>query len=309
MSKYSSRDLVVTIVNNAVNKTITDLHISTVITKTLSGLPNIAELQIYNLNRNSREDLYNNVYNYTENIGITKITISLDGNVLFQGDLINVNSLYRKLEAEWVTSLYCGDGYNAFRETVTKRYDAGISRKDIVLDLVSTLESTGVATRGLISDIKGCTDKSILKSIIVNGEIVKNIKDLLSNCLGGTSNSEDVYIDDGKINIQNKNEAIDNIVITNKDLLDPPTLTEQGINCKLLLNAQLKIGGKFEVQSKSNNIAFGNLSTYRVQKVRISGTGTYKVQELKYIVDNFSDEVATVEVIGLNLLRVQNANQ
>lgn len=304
MSKYSTRDLLVSISNAAINKEVTNLHISADISKTLSGTPNTAEVMIWNFNQNTREDLYNNVYNFNENIGNTEVTISLDGKRLFTGTLINVNSVYDTTAGEWVTTLYCGDGFNAFRKaTPSKRYEKGMTRKEIVEDLMGELESTGVAAKGILSGLNACTDKSLLKSIVVKGEILDNIKRVLSECLGGNASDTDVYVEDGKANVLGKATVIrSNKVIINKDLLEPPTLTEQGINCRVLLNSSLKIGAEFQVEAKSFNVSFGNLTKNRVQKQRISGTGTYKVLELKHTVDNFSDDVATTEIIGLNLL-------
>ena len=301
MSKFSSRDLTVVIKNESINKLIENLHIKASISKTLAGVPNTAELQIWNLNQNSREDLYNNVYNLETDEANTTIEVTLDDKVLFQGDLINTNNVQSQSESEWVTNLYCGDGLNAYRKKINKKYSKGTTRKEIVDDLIGELESTGAIVKGFVSELKGCTDKSLLKAIVVNGEIMKNIKDVLSNCLGGTANDEDVYIDDGKINIVKKSTVINNKIIINKGLLELPTLTEQGVNCKTLIDPSLKIGAEFEVDAKSNNIAYGNLTQYRVQKARISGTGTYKIQEIRHNIDNFTDEVASSEIVGLNI--------
>ena len=308
MSKFSSRNLVVTIKNKAINKVITNLHISASILKTLSGAPNTSEITIWNLNQDSREDLYNNVYDFTDNIGITNVEITEDEKLLFQGELINVNSIQKQVDGEWVTNLYCGDGYNAYRKNINKKYEKGMTRKEIVNDLINELDLAGVAVKGLVDDIAGCTDKSLLKAIVIDGEIMKNIKNLISTCLGGGDDNADAYIDEGKVNIIAKNKVINNKIIINKGLLELPTLTEQGINCKLLLDASLKIGAEFEVETKSSNVAFGNLTKYKVQKERFSGTGSYKVLEIKHNVDNFSDEVASTEIIGLNLIRVTNGN-
>ena len=55
MNLFSSRNLSVSIKNKAVDKVIKDLHIRVVATKTLASNPNQAEIEIYNLNQNSRE--------------------------------------------------------------------------------------------------------------------------------------------------------------------------------------------------------------------------------------------------------------
>ena len=302
MSKYSSRNLIVSIKNNTINKPIENLHIRATITKTLASNPNQAVIQIYNLNQNSREDLYNNVYDFTEDVGITKIEVTLDDKLLFKGDLINVNSLYSNQDTEWTTTLYCGDGFNAFRAKTNKKFDKGTTRNEMVDDLATELESVGVAAKGALEGLTGCTDKSVLKSIVVDGKIVDNIKKLLNDCFKDV----DVYVDEEKLNILvNKAVIKNNRIIINKGLTEPPTLSEQGINCKVLINSSLKIGAEFQVESRSNNAGFGNLTVNKPRKSQISGDGIYRVQEIKHIVDNFSPEVALTEIIGLNSGRIE----
>jgi len=297
MSEYSSRNLTVSIKNKTIDRVIEDLHIRIVATKTLAATPNEAEIEIYQLNQNSREDLYNNIYNFTEDIGITKIEVMLDDRLLFKGDLINVNSTYSNQDTEWKTIMYCGDGFNAFRQKTNKKFDKGTSRSTMIDELIGELAETGVAVKGALEGLTACTDKSVLKSILINGEVVSNIKRLLSDCFKDV----DVYIDEEKLNIlANKTTIKNNRIIINSGLVEPPTLSEQGINCKVLIDSSLKIGAEFQVQSRTRNISFGNLTTYKPRKSQISGDGIYRVQELKHIVDNFSTEVAQTEIIGLN---------
>lgn len=301
MSLYSSRDLTVSIKNKTVNRIIENLNIRVVATKTLASNPNQAEIEIYNLNQNSREDLYNNVYNYTNDVGITKIEVSLEDKIIFKGDLINVNSIYSNEAVEWKTTLYCGDGFNAFRQKTNKKFDKGSSRKEIVDELIDELADAGVAVKGAIEGFTACTDKSILKAILVNGQVVDNIKKLLKDCFKDV----DVYVDEEKLNILvNKSTIKNNRIIINDGLIEPPTLSEQGINCKVLINPSLKIGAEFQVQTRSRNISFGNLTIHKPRKSQISGDGIYRVQEIKHIVDNFSTEVAQTEIIGLNSGRI-----
>jgi len=167
MSKYSTRDLKISIKNNAIDRVIENLSIRVVTTKTLSSVPNQAVIEIFQLYQHSREELYNNVYDFDENIGVTKIEVTLDEKVLFQGDLINVNSIYSKQDTEWKTILNCGDGYNAYRSTTSKKYDKGTDRESIVDDLIGELESTGVVVKGAVEGLTNCTKKSLLKAILV----------------------------------------------------------------------------------------------------------------------------------------------
>lgn len=301
MAKYSTRDLVVSIKNNSINKTIVDLNIRVTASKTLSSNPNQATIEIYNLNQNSREDLFNNVYDLDNNVGNTDVEVSLNNKLIFQGQLINVNSIYDTPNAEWKTILYCGDGYNAFRQTVNKKYPKGSTREEITADLIKELESAGVAVQGAIEGLTSCTNKSLLKAITVNGEIMKNIKKLYSDCFSDV----DVYIDEGKVNtLANKTVITGNKVVINDGLIEPPTLSEQGINCKILLNQDIKIGAEIQVNARSVNVGFGNLTVNRPQKDRISGDGIYRVSEVKHTVDNYSQEVAMTEIIGYNAGRI-----
>ena len=195
MSKYSTRDLKISIKNNAIDRVIENLSIRVVTTKTLSSVPNQAVIEIFQLYQHSREELYNNVYDFDENIGVTKIEVTLDEKVLFQGDLINVNSIYSKQDTEWKTILNCGDGYNAYRSTTSKKYDKGTDRESIVDDLIGELESTGVVVKGAVEGLTNCTKKSLLKAILVNGEVINNIKGLMKDCFKDV----DVYMQDNSL--------------------------------------------------------------------------------------------------------------
>jgi len=303
MAKFSTRNLSVSIVNQSINRVIQNLNIRVEASKTLSANPNQANIDIYNLNQNSREELFNNVYDLDNNVGNTRIVVSLEDKVLFQGDLINVNSIFSQGSSEWKTTLFCGDGFNAGRAKVNKKYDKGTSRKTIAEDLVNELAEAGVAVQGAIEGLTSCTDKSLLKAIVVNGSVMDNLKKLYSECFS----SVDVYVDEGKVNtLINKAVIPNNRVLINDGLIEPPTLSEQGINCKVSLNQTIKIGAEIQVQSRSVNVSFGNLTTYRPQKSRISGDGIYRVSEIKHIVDNYSQETATTEIIGFNSGRISS---
>jgi len=298
MAKYSNRELSVSIKNKSIDRVIKNLNIKVVASKTISANPNQATIEIYNLNQNSREELFNNVYDLDKNEANTEIIVSLDGRVLFQGQLVNVNSIFSTGAAEWKTILFCGDGFNAARQKIQKKYAKGTKLTDIEADMMKEWEKTGAIIKGLFEGLNDCAKgRSLVKAIVINGTYAKNFQNLFQNCF----TSVDVYVDEGKLNRLADGAIIpNNKVIINKGLIEPPTLSEQGINCKVVINSSIKIGAEIQVEARSVNVSYGNLTVYRPNKTRISGDGIYRVQEIKHSVDNFSQEVATTEIIGIN---------
>ena len=297
MARYSTRNIKIKISGKSVNREFKNLDIRATISKSLTSVPNQAIIEVFNLNKDTREELFNNVYDLQSNTANISVEFTADNKSLFIGNLINVNSVYSVPSAEWKTVLFCGDGFNATRAKVDKKYPKGTTRGEIVDDLMKELEGAGVAVKGAVEGITQCANKSILKAILVNGEILDNMKKLYEQCFKNV----EVYVDDEKVNVLINGAIIKNNIVTITDgLLDPPTLNEQGVQCKIKLDSTVKIGAEIKINSKSSAVSFGNLTTYKPRKDRISGQGIYRINEIKHTIDNFSGDIATTEINGLN---------
>lgn len=293
---YSSRDIVVTISGN-ITYTIEDLHISIVAKKSLSANPNIATIVVYNLKESTRELLSNSVYDYANNESVCDITLTLDDVEIYSGNIINVIHSRKPQAGEYETVFYCGDGANGVKTTATKKYAKGTNTQDIVSSLIGDLNGL---TEGATQGIKDCLgNRTLLRSVTMDGKIISNIKKLVKDCLGGDSET-DVYIEDGKVNIVARDEILD---IPDNDitdyLLEAPKLTEQGANVTIMFDSTLKIAASFSISASSNQVAYANLTQNKLSTSQVSGIGTYKITEITHKIDNFSKEVAITELAGI----------
>ena len=295
MGKFSSRDIVVTVSGDGYSKEIKDFHISANVTYTLAGVPNVANIVIYNLSQVSR-DMFSSIYD-DDGKAVMAVSVSVDSKTIFTGDIVNVSSAHVTTEATWATTIYGNEGWNAYQKTATVEAPKGTTREEIVKSLVNQLKNAGVDTINLVGLAKsGCGNKSILKRLLFNGNVMENINKLISDCLP----ESDTFIAEKTINVLPKNSSIDETITIDK-VLEAPTLTENGVTIKTQLNTDIKAGAKINVVSKSFKAGFANLSVNRVQRERFSGAGTYKVVQLDHRVDNFSTEVAQTQITGVYL--------
>lgn len=291
MGKFSTRDIVITVTAPSKSKVWKDLHMKGQVTKTLAGTPNTSEMTIFNLNKESR-DFLTSIYD--DDKSQFTIKLELDNKVFFDGDIVNARSVFN--QGTWETSIYANEGYNAYRKTAKIESKKNDTRENILNDMFDSLKDAGINEFDIQALKNGCGNKSILKRVLYDGNVVENIKKLIKDCLPDA----DTTIDQGKITILPKNSIIEkNTELT--QFLEPPQLNEQGCRAKVLINSDIKIGGTVNLVAKSYNQAFGNLTTNRAQKSRFSGEGTYKVIEIQHTFDNFSADVAQTDVTGVFL--------
>jgi len=294
MGKYSTRSIVITATSLNGTKEFKDLHFDVSAQKTLSGVPNSSEVKIFNLSQESREFL-SSVYDGDGKSKIT-IAIALNNKTIFKGDLVNVSHVYKADSADWVSSLYLTEGWNAYQATIKKEIPKGSTRDKAFEIIADELKEFGIDGK-LIEGIKsGCGNKSIAKRLFVSGNIMDNLKKLIDDCIP----DNDISLEDGQIKVISKSSVIEKTE-TVKDFLEPPTLNDNGLSAKVLFNDSFTIGGKIKIESKSTVSAFGNLTTNRVQKSRVSGEGTYKIIEVSHEFDNYTDKVAITNISGVYL--------
>jgi hypothetical protein len=292
MAKFSTRDIVVTVSSQSKTYILKDLHIKVETIKTISASPNIANITIYNLSQNSLAFL-TEIYN-DDKFSLYSVNVVVDDNLVYTGDLVNVRSIYKL--GTWETNIYANEGYNALRKTAKVETKEGDTRATIVDLLSQSLEGTGLNAFDFQAIKNGCGDKSILKRLLYDGNVLENIKKLIQDC----TPKSDLFIEDGKLNALPRNIALErNTEVTS--FLEPPQLNEAGCRATMLARYDIKIGTSITLKAKSYNQSFGNLSTNRTTKSRFLGEGVYKVIEVVNEVDNFTEAVAKTHVTGIYL--------
>jgi hypothetical protein len=281
----SSRELKV-IFTGAINRSVENLDMNIKIEKSLSTIPNQATIKIYNLKRETRQQLQNK----KENV---KLSVYLKEKLMFTGELVNSNTILNRQTAEFETMLWCGDGVTGSKAETTVKVEKGSTKKDAVNIFVDELSDFGIS-KGDIDKFRDCTGgKSLLKSIVKDGNIVENLKKIINECLPMGESDQDVFVEDGKVNILPKDEFLNNNIVTiNKGLLTPPTLTDTGVSIIATLDLSPKIGGALKIDTESKNVAIGNLTSYKQTGNKISGEGLYKITSIVYTIDNYSNNIA-----------------
>lgn len=290
MAKYSTRDIVVTFTSNKGSIEVKNLHFEVEIVKTLSATPNVCNLVVYNLQQSSR-DFLTSVYD--NDVSTFTINVSLDNVSVFKGDIVNVTTMYK--EGTWTTQVYGNEGWNAFRKSATVESKKGDTREDILNSLFDTLKDSGLNVVDIQALKNGCGNKSILKRVLYEGNVIDNIKKLIKDCLPDT----DTYIDGDKLGLLPKGSTVSIPTIELNSFLEPPQLNEQGCRAVTLLNNKVIIGGAMTLKAKSYNQAFGNLTVNRARQSAFSGEGTYKIIEISHSFDNFSNKVAQTFITGV----------
>ena len=290
MGKFSTRDIEITISSQNESKTFKDLHFKCEVIKTISSTPSIANVTIFNLAPKSLAFL-TSIY---DNNGKSQFkgSLVLDNVEIFKGDLVNVRSIYNL--GTWETTLYLNDGYNIFRKVAKVESKKGDSRETIVNSLIDTLKDSGLSDFDIQAMKNTCGNKSILKRVLYNGNVIENIKKLIEDCLP----KSDLYVEDEKLNIIPFGKSKETTTQLN-EFLSPPQLNEVGCRAITLLNTDVKIATLITLNAKSYNQAFGNLSTNRPKKSRFLGEGTYKVTEIVHEFDNYSKDVAKTTYTGV----------
>jgi len=117
--------------NNAIK--ISDLRVTFRVEKSLQKEPNTAEVEIFNLNANSRALTQSKPIAFRLEAGYDG-----DAQLLFVGDVNWSNS--RCQGADWVTKLQCGDGSRAYNyATINKSYRAGTSSLEVMRDVAGSM--------------------------------------------------------------------------------------------------------------------------------------------------------------------------
>ena len=137
------------------------------IEKSLVGYPNKANIQIYNLKSESRQEI-------EEDGLVVELYAGYENPPLvFSGNIINV--LHQKQGVDWVSILYCGDAIKDINNaTINKTLAPGATTENIFNELVGSMEgvSKGI-TKGLTTCVSG--KQSLLRGLQLTG----NVKDWL----------------------------------------------------------------------------------------------------------------------------------
>jgi hypothetical protein len=240
---------------------IKDLRVQFDIKKDLFGIPNLAQITIFNLSEASRsliEDEYEEViFNLGYRSGLSTV---------FQGEIRNAFHIRDGVDMK--TVLYCGDGDKVFRTGYVSLSIEAPRTPDELLDEV-VRDVTG-AIKGFV----GGVDKTAKNE---DGVVLEGLFNNVMDSIAKESNS-DWSIQDGKVQMLGYDSVLDKTALVISSLtgmIGSPTITEKGVEVKQLIVPDVVPGQAVEIESQTTSVNFGNL--FFSKPPQTQGTGIWKV--------------------------------
>lgn len=239
-----------------------DLKIAFSITKGISSTQNAAQIKIWNLSQSSRNGLGKELDDITLEAGYLPPDGGGNVSIIFKGQIRDVE--HSRDGADIITTLSCGEGDKAYRNSmISKTYKAGTAVKTVLEDIYKEFEKEGV-TKGewkLPEDIK-----DFKRPYSVCGTCKREADQL------GKSNEFYWSVQNGTMEVIPSNGYIGSVVLINAQtgLVDTPTITDNGIKFKALLNPAVRPNRRVRVESQVLEMNSED-SEYRVGQVTYQG--------------------------------------
>lgn len=260
---------------NAGGTNLHDLKIGFNITKSLSSSQNTATIEIWNLAEASRNGLGKELDDITLEAGYLPPGGGGNVGIIFKGQIRDVE--HTRSGPDIVTTLSCGEGDKAFRKaTIAKTYPAGTKVETVVEDIYAQLEAEGI-DRG---EWKFPDELPPFKRpYTVCGGCKRELDNL--------GRGKDFYwsVQNGTMEIIPGDGYIGDVVMLSPQtgLIDVPTITDNGVKAKALLNPEIRPNRRVQIKSEVLEMNAEN--------------GEYRVSECTYAGDN-RDGNFTVSITG-----------
>lgn len=239
-----------------------DLKIGFSVTKSISSTQNTADIEIWNLAEKNRNALGKELDDITLEAGYLPPSGGGNVGIIFKGQIRDVE--HRRSGADIITKLSCGEGDKAFRKaTIAKTYPAGTKVETVVEDIYAQFEAEGI-DRG---EWKFPDELPPFKRPYT---VCGGCKRELDNIGRG----KDFYwsVQNGTMEIIPGDGYIGDIVILSPStgLIDTPTITDNGVKAKALLNPEIRPNRRVQIKSEVLEMNAEN-SEYRVSECTYAG--------------------------------------
>ena len=239
-----------------------EIKIKFSVSKGVSSTQNSAEISIWNLAEKSRNALGKELDNVTLEAGYLPPEGGGNVGIIFKGQIRDVE--HKRDGADIITTISCGDGDKAIRNAVLgKTYPKGTPVKDVVEDLYKELEAQGI-DRG---EWKFPDDLPDFKRPYTVCGTCKRELDTLSR-------GRDFYwsLQNETMEIIPGNGFIGGIVLLSPEtgLIDTPTITDNGVKAKALLNPEIRPNRRVRIESQTLEMNAEN-GEYRVSECTFAG--------------------------------------
>lgn len=197
---------------------------------------NKADITIYNLGRETRNQIYKDRFSITE---YWRVKLSAGyGNRLHDIFIGNIYEAYSsKQKTEWITKLDCFDGMDAIQNGFTsKTIDKDTPKQNILKSIINDMPNV----------ISGALGQPAEGSSPRGKALIGQSSSLLSQETG-----DKYFIDNETVNVLNDNETIKGAVIKldPDDLLSTPKRREAFLDVSTLFQPQVQLGRIYEIES------------------------------------------------------------
>jgi len=283
MARQYKRKYTFTVTADGESRTITGLRVEFNVTKSLRSFPNLAKITLYNLSDETQAALESKFATVTLNAGYEGYE-----KLLFKGEIRNTTLLKQGVDSK--VTVYAGDGQRDWESSfVNLTFDKKVKINAVIEKVARTMTYTSVEK---VDGIANYSDK--LRGQTLSGS-TKDVLDSLAK-----NYDFQWSIQDGVFQAIPNNEIkdIDLAVKINQEtgMIGSPTITDQGVEVKTLLNPAIKPDGAIIIESTSANISKGNLFFREVKETR--AIGQYKVYEITHTGDTHSDEWSS-NILGI----------
>lgn len=261
---------------------LSQFKITFVIKKTDAQSPNEAEIKVYNLDKNTVNQIQKEFTRVTLQAGYQN-----NFAVIFDGNVKQIKS-GRDNGTDSYLHIFAGDGDDAYNfAVVNKTISAG-----------STQDDQAKAALDSMPNVSGGDIQLQNKTKLARGKVMYGMaRDYLRQT--ADTDKSAWSIQDGKLQIipidgLAKGTAI--ILNSKTGLVGTPEQTNDGIRVRALLNPQIKIGGAIKIDESDIQLATiqSKTSTEKTDKANtpatIANDGQYKAISVEYIGDNRSND-------------------
>jgi len=262
---------------------IVDMRIKFEITKDLTGYPNLAKIDIFNLSKETRAKIETEFDSVIFNAGYVD-----NVRLLFKGEIRNVTHL--KQGVDTITTLFAYSGAKDFDTAkVNISFKEGTKVKNIVEHVIGSFKDV---SHGIIEGLDDLGDK--LQGVTLSG----SSKDIMDNL--ASENNFEWSINDGVIDVIPNDKTIDKTFVINgvTGMLGSPTITEIGADVKSLLNPEYIPNGKIKIESLTQAVSLGDLNFRNINKT--IGEGLYKIQKVTHVGDTHENQWDST-IVGVRL--------
>lgn len=252
-----------------------DLKIAFDISKGVESTQNAASISIWNLTEGHRNAIGKELDDITLEAGYLPPNGGGNVGIIFKGQIRDVE--HTRDGPDIITTLSCGDGDKAFRRaTISKTFPKGTPVEDVVEELYKQMEKEGVS-RGewKFPDQMG----EFKRPYSMCGSCTRELDTI------GRSKGFYWSVQNGTMEIIPSDGFVGGMVLLtpSSGLIDVPTITDNGVRVKALLNPEIRPNRRVKIESQ-------------VLEMNAEG-GVYRVSQCQYAGDN-RDGDFTVSIHG-----------